>query len=146
MTFAPVTTSAILDEARSWLATPYHHQASLKGVGCDCLGLLRGIWRAVIGPEPEAMVPYSPDWGAADGEETLLAVARRHLVEIAVSECVAGDVLVFRMKRSAVAKHCGILTGPARFIHAYEKAGVVEVNLSSWWRRRVAGAFAFPVV
>ena len=28
-----------------WIGTPYRHQASLKGVGCDCLGLVRGVWR-----------------------------------------------------------------------------------------------------
>ena len=27
-----------------WLGTPYHHQASVRGAGCDCLGLIRGIY------------------------------------------------------------------------------------------------------
>jgi len=135
---------AIVEEARSWLGTPYHHQASVKQVGCDCLGLLRGVWRAVIGPEPEAMVAYTPDWGQATGEETLLAVANRHLVPIGLEAARPGDVLVFRMKPRAVAKHCGILVGENRFIHAFEKAGTVEANLSDWWQRRVAGAFSFP--
>ena len=39
----------ILSEARDWLGTPYRHQASLKGAGCDCLGLVRGVWRALEG-------------------------------------------------------------------------------------------------
>jgi len=39
----------IVAEARRWIGTPYRHQASLIGVGCDCLGLVRGIWRAVVG-------------------------------------------------------------------------------------------------
>lgn len=43
----------IIVEARSWIGTPYHHQAALKGVGCDCLGLVRGVWRAVYGADPE---------------------------------------------------------------------------------------------
>lgn len=58
-----VTREAIIAAARSWLGTPYHHQASLKGVGSDCLGLIRGIWRELYGPEPEAMPPYTRDWG-----------------------------------------------------------------------------------
>jgi NlpC/P60 family putative phage cell wall peptidase len=33
-------------EARAWIGTPDRHQASLKGMGCDCLGLVRGVWRA----------------------------------------------------------------------------------------------------
>jgi hypothetical protein len=47
-------------EARTWIGTPYRHQASVKGVGADCLGLVRGIWREVIGPEPAVVPPYSP--------------------------------------------------------------------------------------
>ena len=58
-----VTREAIVTAARGWLGTPYHHQASVKGVGSDCLGLIRGIWRELYGPEPEAMPPYTPDWG-----------------------------------------------------------------------------------
>ena len=48
-----LTRVAIVAEARSWIGTHYRHQQSLKGVGCDCLGLLRGVWRAVYGQEPE---------------------------------------------------------------------------------------------
>ncbi len=72
----------ICTEVRSWLGTPYHHQASVKGVGCDCLGLIRGVWRGVYGDEPEAMPAYSPEWAEAGGVETLLQAAQRHLVEI----------------------------------------------------------------
>jgi NlpC/P60 family putative phage cell wall peptidase len=50
-----ITRTTIVAEARSWIGTPYRHQASLKGVGCDCLGLVRGVWRAVLGAEPEAV-------------------------------------------------------------------------------------------
>jgi len=48
------------------------------------------------------------------------------------------------MRTGAVAKHCGIVTVPDRFIHAYERTGVVEVPLDQAWRRRVAFAFLFP--
>ena len=45
---------SVVVEARRWLGTPYLHQASECGVGADCLGLLRGVWRGVIGPELDA--------------------------------------------------------------------------------------------
>jgi len=48
-----LTRAAIVAEARSWIGTRYRHQGSLKGVGCDCLGLVRGVWRNCIGAEPE---------------------------------------------------------------------------------------------
>ncbi len=57
-----MTRDDIISETLSWLGTPYRHQASLKGVGCDCLGLVRGVWRALVGPEPEPTPAYSPDW------------------------------------------------------------------------------------
>ena len=105
-----VTREAIVAAARGWLSTPYHHQASVKGVGSDCLGLIRGIWRELYGPEPETMPPYTPDWGSVTGSETLLAAACRHLVKLEdVSAARPGDVLVFRMRDEGVAKHAGIL-------------------------------------
>ena len=66
-----LTRARIVAEARAWIGTPYRHQASLKGVGCDCLGLVRGVWRAVIGPEPERAPPYAPDWAEASGMNRL---------------------------------------------------------------------------
>jgi NlpC/P60 family putative phage cell wall peptidase len=158
-----VSRAAILREARSWIGTPYHHQASLKGVGCNCLGLVRGVWRAVLGPEPEAIPGYSSDWGEVGADETMLAAARRHLIEIDPAEAGAGDVMVFRMRPGRVAKHAGILTKgewrmangavasprsilAAQFIHAQEGGPVCEVALGPWWRSRLAGVFAFPGV
>ena len=48
-----VRNAAIVSEARAWIATPYVHQQATKGAGCDCLGLVRGVWRVVMGAEPE---------------------------------------------------------------------------------------------
>jgi NlpC/P60 family putative phage cell wall peptidase len=130
-----------VEAARGWLGTPYHHQASLRGVGCDCLGLLRGVWREVIGPEPEVMPPYSPDWDEAQGTEHMLRVCNRWLVP-----ADGGTVVVFRMRPNMVAKHCGIATPDGTLIHSHTGHGVHEVALTPWWLRRVAGRFNFPEV
>lgn len=134
----------IVVSARNWLGTPYQHQASLRGVGTDCLGLLRGVWRTHFGEEPELAPPYTPDWAEALGEETLLEAARRSLVEIPVGETDIGDVLLFRMGQGCPAKHCAIVSGQDRIIHAYWGHAVVETRLVPWWRRRIAAAFRFP--
>lgn len=131
--------------ARTWIGTPYHHQASVRGIGTDCLGLIRGVWRELYHAEPEPISAYSKDW-SANGEETLLAAARRHFKEVSSYEALPGDVLVFRYRERLPAKHCGILSTHDRFIHAIEGAPVSEVAISSWWRRRIAGAFRFPGV
>jgi NlpC/P60 family putative phage cell wall peptidase len=135
----------VVDLARLWIGTPYHHQASVRGVGTDCFGLIRGVWRELYGldDDPEKMPPYSWDWAEAKNEETMLAAARRHMDEVLVAAAGAGDVLLFRYKAGYNAKHAGILTGGGRIIHATYGVKTCEVHLSDWWMRRAAGAFRF---
>ena len=133
----------VIAAARGWLGTPYHDQASVRGVGCDCLGLVRGVWRELRGPEPMPIPPYSRDWGETGTREALAEAARGVMLEIPVANLAPGALLLFRMRAGAVAKHCGIVAVPDRFIHAYERTGVVEVSLDAAWRRRVAFAFLF---
>jgi NlpC/P60 family putative phage cell wall peptidase len=140
----PVSGERIVAEARRWIGTPYRHQASVQGVGCDCLGLLRGVWRALYGAEPEALPAYAPDWAEANGEERLAAAARRHLMEIDSSEAAPGDVLLFRWRERLPAKHMAILSSNERMIHAYDGAAVCEVRFAPFWQRRAAFGFRFP--
>ena len=140
----PADPEMVIAAARDWLGTPYHNQASLRGVGCDCLGLVRGIWRDLYGPEPMAIPPYSRDWGETGTREPLAEAARAVMLERPTIELATGALLLFRMRTGAVAKHCGIVTTPDRFIHAYERSGVVEAPLDPSWHRRIAYAFLFP--
>ncbi len=137
----------ILASARGWLGTPYRHQASCRGGGADCLGLIRGIWRECYGHEPEAVPGYSMDWSEPQREERLWAAAARHLRELPAGTPLPGDVVLFRMRTAAVAKHLGIVSrggdAPA-FIHAYSGHGVVESPLSRAWARRIVARFEFP--
>jgi NlpC/P60 family putative phage cell wall peptidase len=135
--------AAIVAAAREWIGTPYVHQASRRGAGADCLGLVRGVWRDLFGREPELPPPYTADWAERQGEETLLLAARRHLEEIDPADRDAGNVLLFRL-RGGPAKHCAILSGADRMIHAYDRHGVHECALPDAWRRRIAFAFRFP--
>lgn len=134
----------IITIARGWIGTPYRHQASLKNVGCDCLGLIRGVWRERFGAEPELPPAYSPDWAEAGLEETLANAGKRHLIEVPQLVFQEGDVLLFRWKPHLPAKHAGIATSRTSMIHAQDGAGVCEVALSSWWLRRLAFVFRFP--
>ncbi|MAQ83534.1 MAG: peptidase [Maritimibacter sp.] len=134
-----------LAEARRWIGTPYVHQCSALGAGTDCLGLVRGVWRALYGAEPETVPPYTPDWSEPQHDERLWRAALAHLVP--AEKDAAGDILLFRMRRAGVAKHLGIAgeTGAApTFVHAYSGHAVMENALSLPWKRRVVARFRFP--
>ena len=136
----------IVAQARGWIGTPYMHQASLRGVGCDCLGLVRGVWRDVVGPEPEDAGAYAPDWAEAGGVERLAQAGARHFIECARDAWAPGDVLLFRWRDGFVAKHAAIVSSATTMIHAHDGAAVCEVSLAPWWRRRLAFAYSFPGV
>lgn len=132
---------AVIAAATAWLGTPYRHRAALKGVGCDCLGLLRGVWRDVTGEEAGPIPPYRADWRDLSSVDELEALAARYLSEVAETE--PGDVLLFRIGPAKVPRHCGILIAPNRFIHAQEKLGVIAADLAPGWARRVARIMRF---
>ena len=140
---ASADAAIIIAAARSWLGTPYPDQASFKGVGCDCLGLARGVWREVVGPEPFPIPPYSRDWGESGPCEVLAEGAREMMIEVPVADAPPGALILFRMMPRAIAKHVGILTESHSFIHAYERLGVIEQPLTLPWLRRIAFAFLF---
>lgn len=137
--------AAVLSEVRAWVGTPYRHQASRKGVACDCLGLIRGVWRALYGGEPQEAGSYSKDWAEAGGQERLLDAAMRHFQVCDADVLVPGRLVLFRWRVGVPAKHAGILVEGSAFIHAYEGAAVMVSALVPQWRRRIAGVFAFPL-
>jgi NlpC/P60 family putative phage cell wall peptidase len=137
----------LISAARDWLGTPYVHQASVRGAGCDCLGLIRGIWIEVYGAEPELAPPYTYDWSEPQHDEVLWRAAARNLMEKRHMTPELGDLLLFRMRDGSVAKHLGVQSQTGahpRFIHAYARHGVIESPLSAPWARRIVARFVFP--
>lgn len=119
--------AAVLAAARSWLATPFHHAAQLKGVGVDCVHLIEAAYReagVIEGVEIEA---YSPQIMLHRGEETVIPYLLRYGREIPESEARAGDVVLYKVGRSF--SHAAIIVDwPTRIIHAHSKSGkVVEM-------------------
>ncbi|MEM8653609.1 MAG: NlpC/P60 family protein [Pseudomonadota bacterium] len=140
--------SLVVTEARRWIGTPYVHQMAACGAGTDCLGLVRGVWRAVMGEEPERPPAYSMDWSEPQGEEQLWGAALRHLIDKSGADAAVGDIILFRMRAGSVAKHLGIQVAVGdtpSFVHAYSGHGVVESALSAPWARRIVARFQFPV-
>lgn len=137
--------------AREWIGTPYHHQARKKQVGCDCLGLIHGVYDELGCPPIDFAPEYSRSWGEADGKELMLEAADKYLV-LRLHAPIAwnwhgprpGDVLLFRMRKGTVAKHAAIATSARTMIHAFESNAVVEVNYTDFWRKRTIAVFEFP--
>ncbi|WP_405405313.1 peptidase [Paracoccus sp. Ld10] len=139
--------SAVVDAARLWLGTPYVHQASVRGCGADCLGLIRGVWRDLRGAEPEVPPAYTADWAECGSTEVLLSAAMRHLCPVGDADWLPGQVLLFRMRQGAIAKHLGILSAAGdapRFVHAYTGHGVIDSPLTPPWQSRIVARFRFP--
>ncbi len=134
-----------LAEACRWIGAPYRHQASAPQLGCDCLGLLRGIWRALYGAEPIPVPPYTPDWSEPSGDETLRRALSRLLIKRPnPAAAQPGDVLLFAMRRSGPAKHLGLLTDCGTMIHAVSGRGVSESPYGPAWKARAVAAFGWP--
>lgn len=139
---------SIVNSARSWVGTAYAHQASLKGVGCDCLGLVRGIWRECYGAEPIAFRTYTTDWNVKATSFDLAVETCKIMDEKPIETARGGDLALFSIKRNTRPTHLGVLAGwngaAPSFIHAYSLHGVVESSLTYSWRRRIAHVFSFP--
>jgi NlpC/P60 family putative phage cell wall peptidase len=149
-----ITPELIVQTARAWINTPYHHQSATRGAGCDCLGLVRGVFFDLHGFHPELPPAYTQTWGEYGKEELMMEAARRNLVTVSTATVghvlpivdqlwQPGDVLLFRARLGAVAKHCGIVSGEDTMIHSYSGYGVRETSIGIWGSR-TAGVFKFP--
>jgi NlpC/P60 family putative phage cell wall peptidase len=138
-----MTREELVDEARSWIGTPFQHRASVKGAGVDCLGLVAALHRACK-PDTAVTIPaYAPDWPLDAGGEILIEGLRGYLAPIAKTDRAAGDVLAFRWRQHLPVMHLGVLSGNETLIHVHQHAEVCEVPLTPWWHRHCAAAFSF---
>lgn len=135
---------AIVDEAKTWLETPYHHQGRVKGVGVDCAQLVAGIAEALGFIEPGTAIPhdYSPEWHIHNREEVLLANLRAFgCTEVEAPEL--GDILCFKYGRAV--GHLGIYAGDGMMVHAAIQTGRVVLNtLSPNLLKRHVYTYTFP--
>lgn len=129
-------------EALEWCGTPYQHQTSLKGEGTDCLGLLRGIYRALYAREPQQPPPYARY--AKPLEAELLRDAARQFLYETKGDIAMGQVLLFQLRRGFPARHIGIAISETHMVHALSGAHVCATSLTPWWQRHCVGQFTFP--
>lgn len=134
-----VTRAEFVAEARSWLGTPYQHQGRLKGIGCDCIGLLACTAHALSLSDAD----YLDYERRPDGR--LRPVLEQHLTRIALGDADAADVLLFAWNATPI--HIAIMTDAAHIIHAFiPNRKVVESRLDEPTRTRVVAAYHVPGV
>lgn len=141
-----MTRPEVVTAARGWLGTPFHHQAHLKGVGVDCIGLVIGVARElklIAADFAIAAYPRIPDG------KSLLNIARLHMTEIDRAAMQAGDVVVVSFDK--LPQHFGIL-GDYRhsglsMIHSASRPGrVIETRLMFSEQMKFVAAFKLPEV
>jgi cell wall-associated NlpC family hydrolase len=112
--------AVVVEAARAWRGTPYHHAADLKGIGVDCAMLLVRVYCDIGLVELFDPRPYTNDWMLHRDDERFLGflLARAHVVETPQ----AGDVILFKYGRCF--SHGGIVTrtDPLTIVHAFAPA------------------------
>lgn len=132
-------------EARSWLGTPFKHQASLKGVGCDCIGLIRGVGTALglvdYDEKSDKAKPFL-NYRLMPDSKKMRQGLRTFLVPIDVIDAKPGDI--FFMAWTKEPQHVAFISDHG-IIHSYSAIGkVVEHGLDRDWKQRVIDAYRYP--
>lgn len=140
-----VTRQDAVAEARSWLGTPFQHQGCLKGVACDCIGLVKGVGLALglvdydpASPEAQAFASYAmmPD------SKRMRQGLTTWLLPIPVAEVLPADILFMAWTREP--QHVALRTDHG-LLHSYSSVGkVVEHAFDESWQRRVVAAYRYP--
>lgn len=140
-----ITRMEAVVEARSWLDTPFKHQGCLKGVACDCIGLVKGVALALSLAEYD---PDSPDarafanYSMSPDSKRMREGLAKWLVPIAVPDAMLADILFMAWGREP--QHVALITDKG-IIHSYSGVGkVVEHGFDERWQRRVTAAYRYP--
>lgn len=131
--------SMIVAESREWFGTPFHHQESIKGRGCDCKGKVVGVFR-------ELGVKDLPDW--IDSEDygveinnDLTPYLEQICDLVAVDDWQDGDILLMSFFKHR--NHLGILDGE-HINHAYSPARkVIQTRIDAAWRHRIKSVWRY---
>lgn len=129
----------VVDAAREWLGTPFHHQGRVLGVGVDCVGVVIGVARQ-LGISDFDLTGY----GHRPDSRLLERMAGELMIEVPVAAARPGDVLLIEV--DGMPQHLGFVT-ELGLLHAYAPLRrVVEHRMDDGWRARVLAAFSLPGV
>ncbi len=138
------TGATIVAVGRTWINTRYHHGASLKGVGCDCIGVIRGVAReaGLHDPFEDGEALKYAGYGRIPNPVLLMEACDAFMDRVPWATRRLGDVPVFRFAEEP--QHFGILSAldPDYVIHAYAQVRkVVENRIDELWASRVVALY-----
>lgn len=134
----------VINEARQWIGCRWEHQACLKGVACDCVGLVRGVHEQLTGDSFSGDYDYPATWHLFKREEKLYEECKKYMNEIPIEDIQPGDILLFAFRPRFPAHHLAILTDENTIIHSYMDVGrVVETSYNAEWKKMTRYAFRF---
>lgn len=118
--------AAVIQEARSWIGTPWHHRANVKGAGVDCARLLIEVYANAGVIEWFDPGDYPPDWHCHRSEELFANIVLRFAMEYDPQEVaqLPGDVVLWRYGRCF--SHGGIVTRWPSVVHAFAPYRMVD--------------------
>lgn len=148
----PAVGAGIVEAARGWLGTRFHHQGRLKASqehqgGCDCLGLLVGVAKELALPAKQGglLADFDArDYGRLPDGARLKAVLDKVLEPVEPQDMAEGDVLLLRLEETP--QHLAIVSrypyGGWGMIHALAaNRRVVEHRMDELWRNRVVAVY-----
>lgn len=136
------TRAEVVAEARSWIGTPFVHQARIKGIGVDCIGLVTQTAKATGLLDVDAT-----DYSRTPDPTRMREGLTRHLDAVPFKELQPADVIWFRVISEP--QHVGLVsevTPKLRMVHAYSRKRLnqcVEQDVDGFWRSRIIGCFRF---
>jgi len=119
--------AAVVAEAMTWMGTPWHHRASVKGVGVDCAMFVLTVYANAGLIQRFDPGDYPRDWHIHKSEERFLGFVAPFVRRIEESEVQAGDLVLCKIGR--VFSHGVIVTAWPQGIHALVGANVQLCDL-----------------
>lgn len=132
----------LIEEARAWIGTKYHHQQSSKGLGCDCIGLPKGILK-LYGCDVSAIpVTYS----RLSNPELMMDLLDKSDLVTRCEDNIFKPARLILFKVHDLPHHFGIINENCNgFIHSHYKYGVMESDFNFWNSDKLYGVWKFNI-
>lgn len=135
MTLAFDQRARVVEIARSWVGTAYHHRGRVRGVGVDCAQLLIEVYAEAGLIERFDTGEYPADWALHRGEEVFLGWVERFADPTPYP--LAGDVVIYRYGRCY--SHGAIVIDDRLMVHSFLGRGVEIVERAEFAHRQHLG-------